>query len=199
MDVALFDYGVGNMHSLAKALQAGGAAVHTMADPTQAVQADALVLPGVGAFGAAAARLAPGLPALRGAIASGLPCLGICLGMQLLFEESEEGPGTGLAVIPGRVRRLRTGRIPHIGWNRVEVDPDEAIFNGLTPLTVYYANSYVCEPEKVSDIIGWTEYGDERFPAAVRRDNVWGFQFHPEKSGEAGLNVIHRFLEEAVR
>lgn len=196
MKVSLFDYGVGNLHSLAKALEAGGAVVRVASEVPEALDADALVLPGVGAFGAAASRLAPGIPALSGALAGGMPCLGICLGMQLLFDSSEEGPGVGLGVIHGRVRKLRTRRVPHMGWNQVETAREDPLFRGLDGMFVYYANSFVCAPEDGSDVLAWTNYAEERFPAAVRRGAVWGVQFHPEKSGERGLELIGNFLGE---
>jgi imidazole glycerol-phosphate synthase subunit HisH len=195
MNIALIDYGTGNLHSLIKALEAGGAAVNVEQDMTAAVDSDAVVLPGVGAFGAAAAQLAPGAAALHGAIAAGKPCLGICLGMQLLFETSEEGTGVGLNVLNGQVRRLHARRLPHMGWNEVMM-MDDPLFSGLSNMLGYYANSYIVEPTDDSEVIAWTQYGKERFPAAVRRDNVWGVQFHPEKSGAPGLRLIRNFLSQ---
>ena len=202
MRIALFDTRVGNLHSLAKALEAGGAEVRIEPDPARLLDADGLVIPGVGAFGAAAERLAPAAAELRRALLDGFPALGICLGMQLLLESSEEGPGAGLGVIPGRVRRLSASRVPHMGWNEVivagEADPDP-IFAGTTPLVAYYANSYVCDPADPGAILAWTEYDGVRFPAAVRRANAWGVQFHPEKSGGPGLRLIRNFLAEVAR
>jgi imidazole glycerol-phosphate synthase subunit HisH len=198
MNIALFDYGTGNLHSLVKALEAGGADVRIESDLSRAVVADGIVLPGVGAFGAAAAQLAPGAAALHQALAAGTPCLGICLGMQLLFEGSEEGPGRGLGLLGGRVRRLQGRRLPHMGWNDVAM-VDDPLFAGIAELQAYYANGYVVEPADESEVIAWTQYGNERFPAAVRRDNVWGVQFHPEKSGATGLRVVHNFLAQVRR
>jgi imidazole glycerol-phosphate synthase subunit HisH len=198
MRVALFDFGTGNLHSLVRALESGGAQVTIEQDPDRVLQADAVVLPGVGAFGAAAAQLAGGGAGLRSALSGGMPCLGICLGMQLLFEESEEGLGSGLGVVGGRVRKLRGRRLPHMGWNDVAV-MDDALFDGMDGLLAYYANSYIAEPADGSDVIAWTRYGSERFPAAVRRDHVWGVQFHPEKSGSDGLRVIRNFLAQVGR
>jgi glutamine amidotransferase len=207
MKVAIFDYGSGNLHSLAKAFENAGAEVAIEADPSQALSANALVLPGVGSFGAAAGRLATFAPSIRAALASGHPCLGICLGMQLLFEMSEEGEGAGVAAMRGRVRKLNARRTPHMGWNDVAVtgagvgagagahiDP---LFRGMEPFLAYYANSFVAEPTDETVVVGWTEYERERFPAAVHRDRTWGVQFHPEKSGEAGLQVISNFLRAA--
>jgi imidazole glycerol-phosphate synthase subunit HisH len=195
MNIALIDYGTGNLHSLAKALETYGARVSIQAELDSAGDADGIVLPGVGAFGAAAAQLAGSAPALREAIAAGTPCLGICLGMQLLFDHSEEGLGAGLGIIGGEVRRLEARRLPHMGWNDVAM-MDDPLFHGLDALQVYYANSFIAFPADESEVIGWTEYGGRRFPAAVRRDRVWGVQFHPEKSGAPGLRLIGNFLAE---
>ena len=197
MKVAIFDYGSGNLHSLAKAFENAGAEVAIEADPSQALSASALVLPGVGSFGAAAGRLATFAPSIRAALASGHPCLGICLGMQLLFEMSEEGEGAGVAAMRGRVRKLSARRTPHMGWNDVEAGPDP-LFRDMKPFLAYYANSFVAEPSDEAVVIGWTEYERERFPAAVHRDRTWGVQFHPEKSGQAGLQVISNFLRAAA-
>lgn len=200
MKIALFDYGTGNLHSLGKALERGGAEVR-VAGPGTALAGDALVLPGVGAFGAAAERLAPAAADIRAAVEDGFPLLGICLGMQLLFEGSEEGAGAGLGVVPGVVRRLVAPRVPHMGWNVVEPltphggAPDPLLAGGR--LEAYYANSYVAEPADADTIIATTTYEAITFPAAVRRRRAWGVQFHPEKSGEDGLDLLNRFLEEA--
>lgn len=198
MRVALFDYGTGNLHSLAKALEAGGGRVQVEEEPRRALAADALVLPGVGAFGGAAARLGTARRQIRQALAAGHPCLGICLGMQLLFEASEEDLGEGLGLLSGRVRRLRARRVPQMGWNSVETTGDP-LFAGLEELLVYYANSFVPEPADPEAAIAWTTCGEDRFPAAVRRGRTWGVQFHPEKSAEAGLRLLRNFLNEARR
>lgn len=197
MKVAIFDYGTGNLHSLAKAFENAGAAVAIESEAERALTADALVLPGVGAFGAASARLATFALGIRAALASGHPCLGICLGMQLLFESSEEGEGAGIAVLRGRVRKLESPRVPHMGWNDVEISPDP-LFENMAPFLAYYANSFMVEPSDPATVIGWTDYDLERFPAAVRRDRTWGVQFHPEKSEQAGQAVIRNFLAAAA-
>jgi len=196
MNVAVLDYGIGNIHSLGKALEAGGARVGIESDAARAVRYDAIVLPGVGAFGAAAGVLAPLAPAIRAALAGGLPCLGICLGMQLLFDTSEEGLGMGIGVMPGHVRRLRARRVPHMGWNSFEKTTHDPIFSNLDDNIVYYANSFVVEPANATDVIAVTEYNGDRFVAAVRRDRTWGVQFHPEKSGATGLQLIRNFLRQ---
>jgi glutamine amidotransferase len=195
MNIAVVDYGTGNLHSLVKALERSGAQVWVEADLNAALNASAIVLPGVGAFGSAAAQLAPGVPALHGAISEGKPCLGICLGMQLLFDMSEEGPGAGLSALNGSSRRLSGRRVPHMGWNDVEM-MDDPLFAGMSQLVAYYANSYVVEPADESEVIAWSRYGNDRFPAAVRRDSVWGVQFHPEKSGAAGLQLLNNFVAQ---
>lgn len=196
MNVALFDYGAGNLHSLKKALEAGGARVCITADMRAVAAADALVLPGVGAFAPAVAQLMEHRAAVCGLIAAGMPTLGICLGMQLLFETSEEGDGPGLCVLPGHVRRLRAPRLPQIGWNEV-VTGGDSLFTGAARLTAYYANTFVVEPRDARTVLAWSQYGMDRFPAAVRSGNVVGMQFHPEKSGRAGLRTIANFLEVA--
>jgi len=196
MRVTIFDYGAGNLHSLAKAIEGGGVEVRIEEDPTLAIDTDALVLPGVGAFGAAAGRLAPGRSAMREAIAGGLPTLGICLGMQLLFEGSDEGEGAGLGVIPGRVSRLTAQRVPQIGWNALESAHDP-LFD-VAPLSIaYYANSFVCRPADPSGVIAWSQHEGDRYPAAVRAGTAVGAQFHPEKSSAAGVRWLHAFLDEA--
>jgi len=196
MRVTIFDYGAGNLHSLAKAIEGGGVEVRIEEDPTLAIDTDALVLPGVGAFGAAAGRLAPGRIAMREAIAEGLPTLGICLGMQLLFEGSDEGEGAGLGVIPGRVSRLTAQRVPQIGWNALESAHDP-LFD-VAPLSIaYYANSFVCRPADPSGVIAWSQHEGDRYPAAVRAGTAVGAQFHPEKSSAAGVRWLHAFLDEA--
>ena len=196
MRVTLFDYGAGNIHSLTKALAtASGADVRVQTDPVKALDTDVLVLPGVGAFGAAAARLEPGREQMRQAVAQGLPCLGICLGMQLLFESSEEGEGQGLGLFKGRVTRLRAKHVPHIGWNSVEAD---FALKGAKLDTAYYAHSFVCRAEEPEVVVGWTSHEEDRFPASVRRGKVLGVQFHPEKSSAAGVKFVQAFLREVA-
>jgi len=195
--VTVFDYGAGNLHSLVKALAGPDVVVRVETDPASALDGDALVLPGVGAFGAAAERLAPGRAAMAAALEAGLPCLGICLGMQLLFDGSDEGSGEGLGVIPGRVRRLTSARVPHIGWNALEgiAGGEEDALLAAAPLdVVYYAHSYVCAPRTGETVRAWTDVDGDRFPALVRRGRTVGVQFHPEKSSSAGVRFVHAFL-----
>jgi imidazole glycerol-phosphate synthase subunit HisH len=198
-EVALFDYGAGNLHSLAKGLEAGGARVTVTTDWKEALSQDALVLPGVGSFGAAVRALEGFEHRVRGALEDGLPCLGICLGMQLFFPESEEGPGSGIGLIPGRVRRLRARTVPQMGWN--DVDPGEdrdPLLGGLGTFSAYYANSFVCDPDDPGTVIARSTYEEDRFAACVRRGRSWGVQFHPEKSSAPGLRLLRNFLEEVT-
>jgi glutamine amidotransferase len=196
MRVTIFDYGAGNLHSLSKAIANEGTELRVEDDPTEAVKTDLLVLPGVGAFTTAAERLGSGRTAMRDALLAGLPCLGICLGMQLLMDESEEGPGSGLGVIMGKVRKLRTKRIPQIGWNEIASERDP-VFEKAPLGVAYFANSFVCDPSDESSVIAWSTHENDRFPAAVRRENVVGVQFHPEKSSAAGLAFVRAFIEQA--
>lgn len=200
--ITVFDYEAGNLHSLVKSLETDGTQVRIERDAAAAVRdTDALVLPGVGAFTPAADRLGHGRAAMRDALQRGLPCLGICLGMQLLFDHSDEGPGEGLGVLTGRVTRLEATRVPQIGWNQLEpetpLDP-LLVASGLE--TVYYANSFVCRPagDSARHVIAHTTHETDRFPAAVRVGNVVGVQFHPEKSSAAGVRFVRAFLTEAA-
>jgi glutamine amidotransferase len=199
-NVAVIDYGMGNRRSVEKALEHVGAAATITADHDELRAADGLVLPGVGAFPQAMRNLdALGLPNLiHELVAEGLPLLGICLGMQLLLDASDElGRTTGLGLIPGHVTRLETGglRVPHIGWNEVR-------FERSSPLTAelpeagapfYHVHSYATRPSDPDTIVGTTEYG-ERFATIVARGPVFGVQFHPEKSSREGLRMLDAFV-----
>jgi imidazole glycerol-phosphate synthase subunit HisH len=187
MKTAILDLGAGNLHSLARALAAVGHSTRVEVDPARALQADCLVLPGVGAFGTAAERLRPALPTLRAALRSGGRCLGICLGMQLLFERSAEGPGEGLGLFEGEVTRLRSDQVPHLGWTEVE---SLGVFS--------FAHSYACRPRQAADAIAWVSHGGDRFPAIVRRGSVVGVQFHPEKSSRAGQAFLAGLFSEGA-
>jgi glutamine amidotransferase len=197
--ITVFDYGAGNLHSLLKTLELPFTTVRTETDSARVIDdTDALVLPGVGAFSPAADRLAPGRDIIRAALQNGLPCLGICLGMQLLFDGSDEGPGDGLGIIAGRVEKLQATRIPQIGWNAVD-DVREPLLTEAGLSVAYYANSFVARPtaDALSAVVAWSTHDGDRFPAAVRRRNVVGMQFHPEKSSAPGVRVMHAFCASA--
>jgi imidazole glycerol-phosphate synthase subunit HisH len=193
MKVLLFDYGTGNIHSLSKALELQGVRVVT---GTAIDGADALILPGVGAFGAAATRLAPYRAVIRTAAADGLPVLGVCLGMQLLLDASAEGPGEGLGLVEGQVRKLDASRVPHMGWNTVRAGADEPLFRGIENERFYFAHGFVTVPTDPAAATATATHEGDTFPAAVRAGTVVGTQFHPEKSGAAGLRLIRNFLEQ---
>jgi glutamine amidotransferase len=198
--VAVLDYGVGNLHSAAKALDRAGADVRVVPTVEEAAGAAGLVVPGVGAYGACLSGLASagGAAAVAGWLEGGRPLLGICVGMQLLFEASEEGPvGDGVGVVPGKIRRL-TGpvKIPHIGWDEVAVRPGSRLFAGLGDGTrFYFVHSYAPEPGGDA-VAAVCDYGGP-FAAAVEYGNLFGTQFHPEKSGGAGLALLANFVTQA--
>lgn len=199
MRVAVFDYGAGNLHSLLKALGGPSRTLRVETDASAAVQnTDVLVLPGVGAFAPAAERLATGRLAMRDAIQGGLPTLGICLGMQLLFDASDEGVGLGLGVFAGRVTKMSAARLPQIGWNALEA-PRDPLFEASGLDIAYYANSFACRPVDAAAVTAWSAHEGDRFPAAVRRGACVGVQFHPEKSSAPGLRFVNAFLDEAQR
>jgi len=197
--VAVLDYGVGNLHSAAKALDRAGGDVRVVATVKEADGAAGLVVPGVGAYGACLTGLASagGAAAVAGWLEGGRPLLGICVGMQLLFEASEEGPvSDGVGVLPGKIRRLTGGvKIPHIGWDEVAVRPGSRLLAGLGDGTrFYFVHSYAPEPDGVA-VAAVCDYGG-RFGAAVEQGNLFGTQFHPEKSGAAGLALLANFVAE---
>lgn len=197
--LALVDYGMGNRRSVEKALEHVGARPLVSGDPEALQHADGLVVPGVGAFPLAMRRLRErGLDeAIAAHVSRGRPLLGICLGMQLLFERSEEIESTpGLGLIPGEVRRLQAGglRVPHIGWNTVRIERESPLFAGLPrpECPFYHVHSYVAVPEDPEHTAATAEYG-ERFATAVGRNLVLGVQFHPEKSSRHGLRMLENF------
>jgi glutamine amidotransferase len=194
--VALVDYGMGNRRSVEKALEHVGATVARTADPGEIRAADAVVVPGVGAFPEAMRRLnAAGLDeVIRERAEDGTPVLGICLGMQLLFERSVEHEGArGLGLLPGEVTALEAPKVPHIGWNRVAMRRESGLTRGLGDATAFYhVHSFVCRASE-EDVVGEGEYG-ERFASIVERDNVAGVQFHPEKSSRDGLHLLANFV-----
>jgi glutamine amidotransferase len=199
--IAIVDYGLGNLGSVTKGFRHAGAETVLTSDPEVLARADALVLPGDGAFGATMTEIrGRGLDApLREAAARGTPLLGICIGMQVLFEESEEhGRHEGLGLLPGRVRRLEgTLPVPHMGWNRLAFTRAHPLFDGLLAGSyVYFVHSFFCDaPAEVT--LATTDYGRD-FPAVVGRGSVLGVQFHPEKSQATGLSMLDNFVRRVV-
>ncbi len=197
MRVTVLDNGAGNLHSLAGALEACGASVVVETDARRGLDAAALVLPGVGSFAPAAAHLLPVRTELGQTLRDGLPCLAICLGLQLLLDESEEGRGAGLSLVSGRVQRLRARRVPHMGWNTLEGEDPLIAASGLT--TAYYAHAYLCVPENTAAVRAVSIHEQVAIPALVRAARTVGVQFHPEKSGPAGRRFLAAALEEMRR
>ena len=197
VSIAVIDYGAGNLRSIRRALEAAGAHVTVTSDQRTVRRADAVVFPGVGAAGAAMDRLHQlGLVDVIGeVVAEGRPFLGICLGMQLLFEHQEEGDTRGLGLLHGRVRSLGPEvKVPQIGWNRVRWIQEAAGYHPAEEDDFYFVHSYVVEPDDPADVVAITRYG-EVFPSIVRHGHVWGTQFHPEKSGPAGLKLIAGWVD----
>ena len=199
--IAVVDYGIGNLGSVTKGLRRAGAEVELSGDPAVLRRADALVLPGDGAFAAAMAEIdGRGLtPLLREAVERGTPLLGICIGMQLLFEESEEhGHNRGLGILPGRVRRFEGDLpVPHMGWNTLQRRRAHPVLEGVADgAHVYFVHSYYCDAA-ADVVIAASDYGRE-FPAIVGRDAVLGLQFHPEKSQGVGLRIAANFVNGIV-
>lgn len=195
--IALIDYGMGNLRSVEKGLAKVGYQAQITADPEVVRWADAAVLPGVGAFGDAMRNLqAAGLiPAIREVVEAGIPFLGICLGLQLLFEESEESPGIqGLALLKGRVERFRHHlKVPHIGWNQLHIQRRVPILEGVADgAFAYFVHSYYVAPAEDDVIATTTDYGGT-FVSGVCSRNINAFQFHPEKSQAVGLHILANF------
>jgi glutamine amidotransferase len=197
--IALIDYGAGNLTSVRKALMALGAEFMTPASPEEFAGAAGLIVPGVGNFAATRALVGPWRDSIRDAVSHGMPLLGICVGMQWLYEGSDEAPDVpGLGVLEGRVQRLqgdaaRRLKIPHVGWNALAVQPGSRLLAGLeSGPHVYFTHSYAAPV--TADCVGAATHAHS-FAAAVERDNVFGVQFHPEKSSDAGLQILRNFLE----
>ena len=200
-DVILIDAGTGNLRSVQKALETIGANVERTNDPQKVLSGKRMVLPGVGAFGDFVSGLrARGLEDSVIEIARrGVPLLGICVGMQALFDVGEEmGEHAGLGLLAGKVVRFAESlsvKIPHTGWNQVEVQKEAPLLNGIKAgAYVYFNHSYYCQAWNPSDVIATTDYG-LRHACAVQRENIFGVQFHPEKSQAVGLRILKNFLE----
>ena len=201
--IAIIDYGVGNLFSAEKAFAALGADVRVTSDESTIRQADKIVLPGVGAFGDCMKNLEESglIPVLKESVAAGKPLLGICVGLQVLFDGSEESPGAkGLGLIHGMVKKIQAPglKVPHMGWNSIKVrEPREKtdLFRGLSDKPyVYFVHSYHAVPDDPSVITATTEYG-EQLTASVAKGALQATQFHPEKSGDVGLAILRNFIE----
>jgi glutamine amidotransferase len=197
--IAIFDYGAGNLHSLVKAIAREDRDISVETDLRSAIRADLLVLPGVGAFGAATRAMESVRSSLASALEDGLPCLGICLGMQLLFDASEEGPGEGVGFLAGNVTRLRTSTVPHMGWNDIEWRGVGDFARPTRLQTAYFANAYICQPDDESAVLAATTHQDTTFASVVRRANTAGVQFHPEKSSSDGRAFINALIDDLLK
>ncbi len=199
-NAVIFDYGVGNLLSLKTALEKAGLSVTIGTTKADLAKADAIALPGVGSFTAALERLDTVKETLQAKVSEGTPLLGICLGLQLFFESSEEGPGSGLAFFKGKVVQLpKTVKVPHMGWNTLNIVKPNELLDGVAEGTyVYFVHSLYPTPKDPSIVITETEYGTT-FTSAVAQKNVYGTQFHPEKSGDIGLKILKNFAKIVVR
>jgi len=205
-EVVVVDYGLGNLRSATRGLERAGAAVEITDDPADFDSADGIVLPGVGAFSEGMDNAGPFRDALVEQAEAGVPLFGICLGMQMLLTTSEEaeregqGDVEGLDLIPGRNVRFRGDlKVPHMGWNELDTQREHPIVEGVDGEHAYFVHSYYAEPEDEAAVIATTDYGTD-FPSIVanERGNVFGTQFHPEKSGETGLRILRNFVDICV-
>lgn len=197
---ALIDYGVGNIRSVTRVIETtklqNGDNVEVVVTRNHDVvlNSDLIVLPGVGSFSAATEQLDSWRKELVSVIQGGTPTIGMCLGMQLMFDKSEEGQGQGLGVISGVVTRLTSKRVPHMGWNEIL---DEKGQKTAVPWA-YFAHSYACRPDASAVVTGWTTFEGDRFASIIRSGNILGTQFHPEKSDLAGIKLVHDFVSEVL-
>ncbi len=202
VSITILDYGLGNLRSVSKGLERAGAEIKITKDKNKITKSDGLILPGVGAFREGIEKSNPYRDTLISVANNGKPILGICLGMQMLLTSSEEAERAGekevigLDIIPGRNVRFSGGlKVPHMGWNRLSVKQNNLLVEGVDNEYVYFVHSYYAIPEDKNSIVATTEYGTE-FPAVIsnKRNNVFGTQFHPEKSGEIGLKILKNFV-----
>jgi imidazole glycerol-phosphate synthase subunit HisH len=201
--IGVCDFGVGNLRSVERAIEHGGGHAVISSDAGELAECEGLVLPGVGAFAVAAQALhSRGLDAaIRAVVSSGRPLLGVCLGFQLLFSDSDEGDGeAGLDLLSGRVRRLHPalGKVPHMGWNRLRLTRASSLLAGVDDgAHAYFVHSYAVTPDDAACVVAVTDHGGE-VVAAVEAGNIAGTQFHPEKSGAAGLRVYANFVSRCA-
>ena len=198
--IVIFDYGVGYLLSLKVALEKAGLNVVIGNSAKSLSETDAVALPGVGSFGPAADKLSLVKEALQTKVEEGTPILGICLGLQLFFEQSQEGTGNGLALFKGKnVQLPQSVKVPHMGWNTLNIVKSNELFDGIPDETyVYFVHSLYPVPEDQDIVCTKTEYGVS-FTSSVVRKNIYGTQFHPEKSGDVGIQILKNFAKTVVR
>ena len=195
LSISLADYGVGNLHSLRKSLEICGAKVIVVSDMKDLLDAECIAFPGVGAFDKTMEKLLPYREQILDRLRSGTPCIGICIGAQIMMQGSEEGTSPGIGVMEGKVVKLKAERIPQMGWNIV--DTDDELFSGIENRYFYFAHSYHGEPTEKDVVRGTTEYEGVRFPTLFRKWNTVGCQFHPEKSSTSGMQFLRNFIRFA--
>lgn len=195
LKIKMIDYGVGNLHSLRKALEISGCDVTIVTDGKDLLDAECIAFPGVGAFDRTMANLLPCGKEIVSKLNDGTPCIGICIGTQILMEGSEEGQSPGLGFLKGRVEKLKAVRIPQMGWNTVETD--DPLMDGIDDRFFYFTHSYYCNCTEKDAIVGRTEYEGVEYPMFFRKKNFVGTQFHPEKSSTSGLKFLRNFVEFA--
>lgn len=202
--ISIIDYDAGNIKSVEKAIEFLGEEVEITSDKEKILASDGVILPGVGAFGVAMEKLHSRnlVETIKEYAKTGKPFLGICLGLQLLFDESDETPGVkGLGLLEGKIKKIpseyedgTTLKVPHIGWNSIDINPSSKLMKGIpSDSYVYFVHSFYLEAANLSDVIATTEYG-VKIHAAVERDNIMATQFHPEKSSDVGLKILSNFI-----
>ena len=195
LKTTVIDYGVGNLYSISRSLERCGAEVEVVSDPSRLLDAECVVFPGVGAFDRTMMKLLPFREGIVSRLEAGVPALGICIGMQILFEGSDEGSSPGLGFFKGRVEPMQARMLPHMGWN--EVVSDDPILDGADGRMFYFVHSYRGSPSERDVTIGTTEYEGKEFGSMFKKGNVYGTQFHPEKSSAVGRRFLENFISFA--
>jgi glutamine amidotransferase len=195
LNISITDYGVGNLYSIRRSLESCGANVKVIDNMAELRDAECIVFPGVGAFDATMTKLLPMREEVCDMLRGGMPALGICIGMQILFEGSDEGRSPGLGLYEGRVEKLPCRMIPHMGWNQVV--SDDPLLDGVPDDNFYFVHSYYGNPKEDGITLGHTEYEGREFPSFFRKFNTYGTQFHPEKSSASGRKVLQNFISFA--
>ncbi|MBQ7978333.1 MAG: imidazole glycerol phosphate synthase subunit HisH [Candidatus Methanomethylophilaceae archaeon] len=195
MNISITDYGVGNLYSIRRSLESCGANVKVLEDMKDLRDAECIVFPGVGAFDATMKKLLPMREEICDMLKNGTPALGICIGMQILYEGSDEGTSPGLGLYKGRVEKLPCKMIPHMGWNQVR--SEDPLLEGIPDNNFYFVHSYYGNPKEDGITLGTTEYEGVELPSFFRKYNTYGTQFHPEKSSSSGRKVLQNFISFA--